>query len=87
MYLELLVSVGLFALPLAAVGAAALLRLLRTVRRSNGPEALWLVTLVALLVHGLLDSFVLFSTALYLGAFAMAGGSLRQRITNHRADS
>jgi hypothetical protein len=84
LYLEMLVGVGVIALALASVVVAAGIRLLRAAPFTRpGPQALWLVTLVALLVHGVLDSFVVFSTALYLTAFAVMGGLMTRKPGDH----
>jgi hypothetical protein len=80
LYLEMLVGVGIFAVPLGLLVLVAMIGLARAGPFVNAsPRGLWLLALVALAVHGMLDSFVVFSTALYLTSFAVMGGLATRR--------
>ena len=74
-YLEMLVSLGVFAAALAALVITAGVALVRSALANAGPVQLSLFAfLAALAVHGMFDAFVVFSTALYaLGAAVMGG--------------
>lgn len=74
-YLEMLVSVGIFAAAWLALAIGSVIRLLPgAFRNPGGAEFVALVALVAVGVHGALDAFLLFSTALYFTAAAVAVG-------------
>jgi len=72
---EVLVGVGLVGALLFVVGAIALARLIRRAARP-GVEVNFVgaLVLVAFAVHGVFDSFLTFSTAMYLAAAAVALG-------------
>ncbi len=78
--LEMTLSLGVFVIAVVALGIGALARLMRGAGAGpERPELFLFVVLVALAVHGMLDAFLLFSTAMYLtGTALMAGLTGRQ---------
>ena len=74
-YLELLVGIGIAAVLLFVVAGIALVRLFRRALRPGVTvNVVALLTLVSFAAHGVFDSFITFSTAMYLVLAAVALG-------------
>ena len=78
LYLELFVGMGVFAVVMFGLALAAAARLAHRARAVlAGPALPWLVALVAFGAHGMLDAFLLYSTALYFVGTVIAGGLIQ----------
>lgn len=74
-YLEMLVGIGIAGVLLFVVGAIAGIRILRrALRACTRVNVVAGIFLVAFAVHGVFDSFITFSTAMYLTAAVVALG-------------
>jgi O-Antigen ligase len=74
-YLEMALNLGSFVIALAALVVGAVIALARrTMADPRRLEFFALIMLVSLGVHGMLDAFLLFSTAMYTMAFAVMSG-------------
>ncbi|MBW3632285.1 MAG: O-antigen ligase family protein, partial [Chloroflexi bacterium] len=77
LYLELLVSVGIGAVGIVVAAAAAVVGLARRVSVPLSPSTFALIVLSATAAHGVFDSFLTYSTPIYLVSWATVLGLVR----------